>query len=573
MNIKYITRKFTIMITIISMIIASFTFMNLSTEVFALSNNEFDSSKLQNEKKANSWQIASGEYDNNNYLYGSDKAVRVQKNVISTDVENKFQMLLNIEPQVTWDEIMKTNTITVDNNNGQGESHPSYLYPNYDRDTAPHRATVVYYILKNNVKEIISEVEMFHNTQKVPNGKVNVSNPLLNGGDPLTTIYDVDWKGDNPIVHLDISKLYSSYEFVEKRPVLDKVEDKMGSLISFDNIETVDGQANFSKVSNTLTWTINNKEEDLEFEEIRDDSGNLIGYKPIGCIEVIENGKKTYYRDDYYRLLYNFTLDTSHQDFVSYKKYDANIKAELTYTAEDKNSSVLFEVPQVRGLLYDLNIKKVDSNDTTLGLQGAKFSLSDGNNVIEKTSDKNGVIEFPENRTGSYVLTETIAPDGYEMPENNTMDILMNYTQLILDEKATGDPTLNDINHYVVGPIIIKNEMELGILKIQKQVITEDSLSLEGYQVQIRGITNDNKVYQQDIVIQANEVITLVVPKGQYTISEIVPMEYSSSIDHPSVTISPSNKEQIVTITNTFEHIGYFHDKDSRENVFRATVE
>jgi len=76
----------------------------------------------------------------------------------------------------------------------------------------------------------------------------------------------------------------------------------------------------------------------------------------------------------------------------------------------------------------DLEFKKVDANETTKGLEGAKFKLYNKNDLIveegqeidyssiraeEATSDANGVVRFEKLRIGEYLLKEVSAPEGY----------------------------------------------------------------------------------------------------------------------------------------------------------------
>lgn len=78
----------------------------------------------------------------------------------------------------------------------------------------------------------------------------------------------------------------------------------------------------------------------------------------------------------------------------------------------------LFAVPQVRGILYDIQFDKTD--DAGAPLSGATFTIS-GANVNgsetytgETTSDANGKVSFTGLVYGTYSVTETDAPDGYE---------------------------------------------------------------------------------------------------------------------------------------------------------------
>ncbi|MBS6534799.1 SpaA isopeptide-forming pilin-related protein [Peptoniphilus harei] len=59
-------------------------------------------------------------------------------------------------------------------------------------------------------------------------------------------------------------------------------------------------------------------------------------------------------------------------------------------------------------------IEKLNEADRTKKLQGATFSLTDGEgNVIYRSSDAQGIVDFTDIEPGTYTLEESEAPDGY----------------------------------------------------------------------------------------------------------------------------------------------------------------
>lgn len=71
-------------------------------------------------------------------------------------------------------------------------------------------------------------------------------------------------------------------------------------------------------------------------------------------------------------------------------------------------------------ILNTLEITKYDA-DTQSSLAGAKFQLTDANGkTVEITTGSNGLAKFEGLTTGTYTLKEISAPDGYELPVNNT---------------------------------------------------------------------------------------------------------------------------------------------------------
>ena len=90
--------------------------------------------------------------------------------------------------------------------------------------------------------------------------------------------------------------------------------------------------------------------------------------------------------------------------------------------AGKSNCQMSFTIPDIRFVnvnnvpLADITLHKVNSSKTG-GLQGAKFRLTNDDNVTETypvmTSDASGSVTFNNLKVGNYTLTEIMAPDGY----------------------------------------------------------------------------------------------------------------------------------------------------------------
>lgn len=96
-------------------------------------------------------------------------------------------------------------------------------------------------------------------------------------------------------------------------------------------------------------------------------------------------------------------------------------------TSEDALKEAVFDVPVVKGYTADLSFTKVGS-DTGKELAGAQFTLADKSDAIRwssaKTSDSNGKVEFENIPSGyPYTLTETKAPDGYNVIDPITLTV------------------------------------------------------------------------------------------------------------------------------------------------------
>ena len=84
-------------------------------------------------------------------------------------------------------------------------------------------------------------------------------------------------------------------------------------------------------------------------------------------------------------------------------------------------------------------LKKTDMDDSNV-LKGAEFTLMQGDDVIATgTSGDDGFVDWekslPENMNGVYILTETVAPDGYQKLQGQWT---LTFENGLLEE-ATGD--------------------------------------------------------------------------------------------------------------------------------------
>ncbi len=112
---------------------------------------------------------------------------------------------------------------------------------------------------------------------------------------------------------------------------------------------------------------------------------------------------------------------------IDINSIDINSQGVYTYTFTNNNvvenikQNIEITTKLVKG---NINLTKVDKNDNTILLSGAIFKIekldNEGNidstfNVIERTTDDNGKVEFTELLIGKYRITEIKAPEGYEL--------------------------------------------------------------------------------------------------------------------------------------------------------------
>lgn len=137
----------------------------------------------------------------------------------------------------------------------------------------------------------------------------------------------------------------------------------------------------------------------------------------------------------------------------------------------------------------DLVLKKVDSADTSIVVDGAEFKLTkeDGTVVVEKiTSDANGLIELKDLSPGTYKLTETKAKDGYSLPKDSwTIVVGDNTVEVKKPDGTVIEP--NKDNQYE-----IENTMHI-ILKKIKASDSSTVTALGGVEFQLYKVEGSNE--------------------------------------------------------------------------------
>ena len=152
------------------------------------------------------------------------------------------------------------------------------------------------------------------------------------------------------------------------------------------------------------------------------------------------------------------TYTTTEKDFEDYEIKTIPDNANGTMTEEQ--IEVIYVYSLVKG---KITVTKVDINDTNTKLSGATFKLEkldDNGNIDttftsqEKTTESAGTVEFVDLLVGKYQITETIAPEGYELntevtevevtKENRELNVTVkNREKLVL-------PETGEINYTVI---------------------------------------------------------------------------------------------------------------------------
>ena len=124
------------------------------------------------------------------------------------------------------------------------------------------------------------------------------------------------------------------------------------------------------------------------------------------------------------------------------------------------------------------HVKKVDKDDTSKGLAGAEFTLSDATGAVlaTKVSDKDGDLAFTTLTEGTYTLKETKAPDNYKLDETEhavlvTYDADQQLYHVTIDGKATGSKA---------SPKVIANEKDIHYIDLEASKVWDDQDNVEG---------------------------------------------------------------------------------------------
>ena len=124
------------------------------------------------------------------------------------------------------------------------------------------------------------------------------------------------------------------------------------------------------------------------------------------------------------------------------------------------------------------HVKKVDKDETSKGLAGAEFALSDATGTVLATqvSDKDGDLAFTTLTEGTYTLKETKAPSNYKLDETEhavvvTYDADQQLYHVTIDGEATGSKA---------SPKVIANEKDIHYIDLEASKVWDDQDNVEG---------------------------------------------------------------------------------------------
>nr|WP_297789034.1 SpaA isopeptide-forming pilin-related protein [uncultured Anaerococcus sp.] len=223
-------------------------------------------------------------------------------------------------------------------------------------------------------------------------------------------------------IYMLINEFTKSTDFVLYRDY----PDGFGNYGSFTTKDGVKIYPAFVNGSDLQTF-MNGKTGEFEFDGL--------GKGKYWIVEQIRTNNFTHFDD--YKLVY---------DVGGFSKIEGGVIAKELASSEVNRSGYVYKVndKKINDEIINVsntkkstsfNIKKVDSNDRTLPLEGAEFTLfwlgkdNKTKQVDRQTSDSNGLIHFEDIRPGTYRLYETKAPEGYHLSRSPF--------ELVVDDKLT----------------------------------------------------------------------------------------------------------------------------------------
>ena len=405
---------------------------------------------------ANDWQIVDQGYAGNepsNKTSSSDGKVRVQKNVIPTDVENEFLVYLSIDMKELFEKYFEIAVYkATTSNNFHSEdigTVVSGMTGNQNVEVsgeAKYSNSAKFTILDPEGKVLVDKIDLYWSQAN------NVTFYLDAGGGKFILLGLEVKKGSNQTVQLSKDAMTHLETNLSEIVSLGTVSDSMGDNIEFLGIVGGDyGEGTgIDAAGRILTWVPAAKTNAETDVTTTNENGNE--RKVTWLLNVAE-------------LVYRVRLDVTKQGFNSCadnmnsapddiknqldvpESYPVNESATLTY---DDGQTVEFSVPQIRGLLYDHELTKTarDKDGNKLGvLEGAVFTATgtDGDGkgkTYTATSGADGKVLFTDMPWGTYTIEETTVPDGYGKSEDVIPSVTLCYTKdkTLVSDKENNKP-------------------------------------------------------------------------------------------------------------------------------------
>ncbi len=534
------------------------------------------------------WQIVSQKYtgrsqsDKKGYDLDKDGSndVYYQKNVVPTDTENEFLVYLSVTKKMTWDDLLAESDFGVTTANKYHDAigsleesivgNPSVIKPGKSTDGGNNYQAVVTFT--RGGKSVHTYKGWYHGT--TPNcsngtGFIVLKNLGLN----LIASTSVSLQNNDSgsggqlsyTIDLDTMSKYN-INFSLEEVAIDSVTDKMGDYITYEGVENCDGKYDYSDSQRTLTWT--------------PASNGVKGQ------QVRENGGLTGFYYNVHQLVYKVQLNVLQDGFNSCaqnmnsvvgdaESYKVNEKAVLECHMADYSGSAEFQVPYVRGLLYNAEFQKIieDSKVPVAGIQFTIVRKSDGLTFTQKVkSGDDGWTKFRNMPWGVYEIKETSFRDSSTLGSNYLDDSNLTKTYTIQIGKTLNPDALtpdhssghsvdqkSDVKNllFTVEDGVIENTPNRATVTVVKNINEYDSISsdLKSQKYTVHTTSSgDLDVYtkpgsQQTKLDTLNKQATLgyqdtvtyelIVPKdgGKISIEETIPEKIREKIVFDSVDV------------------------------------
>ncbi|GEK90823.1 SpaA isopeptide-forming pilin-related protein [Alkalibacterium kapii] len=229
--------------------------------------------------------------------------------------------------------------------------------------------------------------------------------------------------------------------------------------------------------------------------------------------------------------------------------YDSDVES----VTEDTSQSGVLNVSLTNTLMTGgFVIEKTDSEGNPITGENltAEFTLSKNGTVVgTHTTDPNtGRITFEDLRVGTYILSETSAPNGYE-GMSDTIEV-----EIRLDEDDIVRAYANGDVITLENPIQIENMLKVGSLTIQKvDASIQEPSPLAGAEFELRLYTSevDYTVIATGTTDAQGELVFEDIPHGEYVLVETkAPAGYLLQDDSFSITINDELSDVELTIEN-----------------------
>lgn len=191
-------------------------------------------------------------------------------------------------------------------------------------------------------------------------------------------------------------------------------------------------------------------------------------------------------------------------------------------------------------------ITTVDKDDTTKKLAGATFTLTEikdgqaGEVAYEKTTDANGEAKFENVPLGKYILKETVAPHGYQLPVDVTYEVVVNESTLYIE----GGVLMSDGTNFYIPNTQLPTPTT-GNFTITKVDADNHDLKLTGAQFTLK-----KDGYEQNRTSDQGIAAFYNVPVGTYTLTETVaPQGYVKPNEIYTVKVNENGKISVWKVT------------------------